>query len=210
MSAHNPNARLEAFSDGVFAIAATLLIIEIKVPTLDTLNEHNTLWQALAHHWASWMAYILSFGTMFIGWINTHALFKYLNKTSNQFIYANGLLLMCIASFPFPTALMAEYIGTEYEQTGIIVYGIFSLFCNVAWVVLFHSAIKPKNLAKNEASFAKLIQGRKLCMQGFVLFLFILVMAFWFPRIALCLMILSWFVWLILGIVFGNKAEVED
>src|ERR1035437_1557916 len=104
MSEINPNSRLEAFCDGVFAIALTLLIIEIKVPSIENVHSKEELWKAFAHEWPSWMAFLLSFITILICWVNHSHAFKLIDKSSTKFTYANGFLLLSIIILPFPTA----------------------------------------------------------------------------------------------------------
>ncbi|MBP7240307.1 MAG: DUF1211 domain-containing protein, partial [Saprospiraceae bacterium] len=82
---HNPTSRLEAFCDGVFAIAITLLILEIKVPGLEAINSTHTLAHALWEEWPSWFAFLLSFGTILIAWSNHHGALKLINKSSSIF-----------------------------------------------------------------------------------------------------------------------------
>jgi uncharacterized membrane protein len=103
-------ARTEMFSDGVFAIAITLLILEIKVPPIDSIHSVNDLVKALVHLWPSFFAFSYSFGGILIQWIIHHNTFCHLNKTSRPFLYANGYLMLTIVFFPFPTALLAEYM----------------------------------------------------------------------------------------------------
>src|SRR5215212_10288790 len=94
--------RLEAFSDGVFAIAITLLILEIKVPPIDSVHSINDLVNALVHLWPSYFAFVYSFGGILVQWIIHHNTFCHLNKTSRPFLYTNGFLLITIVFFPFP------------------------------------------------------------------------------------------------------------
>jgi len=209
MAAQNPNTRLETFCDGVIAIAITLLVLEIKVPPVDSIHSSEELVHTLLHHWPSWFAFILSFGTILIAWVNHHSIFKYVDKTSNLFVYANGLFLLSIATLPFPTALMAEYINTDYAKNAIIVYCLFSVFNSIAWVLLLQSTLSPKSLAKNPAAYAKLVTGRNQCIYGFVVYSINAVVAFWFPFVALTILSILWVVWLVVGIVLGNKVEVE-
>src|SRR6185369_1202222 len=108
----NPNSRLEAFCDGVFAIAITLLIIEIKIPSTPSINSNADLWSALKDITPSISAFLLSFGTILIVWVNHHAFFKLIHKSTPAFIYANGVLLLSVAFMPFPTALVGEYLLT--------------------------------------------------------------------------------------------------
>jgi Endosomal/lysosomal potassium channel TMEM175 len=91
-----PNARLEAFCDGVFAIALTLLIIDIKLPSTEGIGSTSELWRALQHLAPSVFAFVLSFGIILITWVNHQGTLELVHKSSASFIYANGFLLLCI------------------------------------------------------------------------------------------------------------------
>jgi uncharacterized membrane protein len=106
MAETNTNSRLEAFCDGVFAIALTLLIIDIKIPSSVTIDTTNDVWLALKHIVPSIFSFLLSFAVILITWVNHHAALKLVNKSSPPFIYANGLLLLSVVFIPFPTALL--------------------------------------------------------------------------------------------------------
>src|SRR6187200_1701507 len=120
-------ARLEMFSDGVFAIAITLLVLEIKVPPIETIHSTDDLINELFHLWPSYFAFVYSFGGILVQWIIHHNTFCHMDKTSRPFLYANGFLLLTIVFFPFPTALLAEYIDTEYAMPAIAFYGMASV-----------------------------------------------------------------------------------
>jgi uncharacterized membrane protein len=132
--------RLEAFSDGVFAIAITLLILEIKVPDADELRMAGGLWPALALRWPNYAGYALSFLVIGVMWANHHALFEYIRHVNRALMVANLFLLMGVGFVPFPTAVLAEHLadpGTRVDAT--IFYGatlVFtSLTFNVLWAV---------------------------------------------------------------------------
>ena len=95
-------SRLEAFSDGVFAIAATLLVLELHVPATGT----GPLWPQIVAQWPSYACYVVSFLTIGIIWVNHHALFALIVKVDLPMLLLNLLLLMIIALLPFPTALL--------------------------------------------------------------------------------------------------------
>src|ERR687884_1376242 len=99
--------RLEAFSDGVLAVAITLLVLDIKVPSPAT-TEH--LGKALAHQWPVYLAYVNSFITIGIIWINHHAMLARLRQPDHAILMLNLLLLMSIAVLPFATSLMSAYL----------------------------------------------------------------------------------------------------
>jgi uncharacterized membrane protein len=119
MADTHPNARLEAFCDGVFAIAATLLVIDVKLPATDLVESTSGLWLALRHTGPAIAAFILSFAIIFITWVNHHATLKLVGRSSSSFIYANGLLLLTVVFLPFPTALPGEYVMTDHAALGL-------------------------------------------------------------------------------------------
>jgi uncharacterized membrane protein len=107
-----PTSRLEAFSDGVFAIAITLLVLEIKVP----VGHGHDLWHALGQQWPSYAGFITSFITIGIIWVNHHGLFDSVQQADRPLLFLNLFLLMSVAFIPFTTALMAEYLREPQGQ----------------------------------------------------------------------------------------------
>src|SRR3954451_10011025 len=118
-------ARIEAFSDGVIAIAITLLILEIKVPEQE---EGKSLLSQLIDLWPSYFGFVLSFVVIGIMWANHHEIFGFIEHSNRTLVLLNLALLLCIAFIPFPTALLAEYLGHEGERTTVGAYwGILML-----------------------------------------------------------------------------------
>src|SRR5262245_58066326 len=99
-------ARIEAFSDGVFAIAITLLVLDMKVPGSKDLPADVRLISVLGRQWPTYLAYVTSFLTILIMWVNHHRLFQHIKRTDNPFLMLNGLLLMGVTIVPFPTGLV--------------------------------------------------------------------------------------------------------
>ena len=132
--------RIEAFSDAVFAIAITLLIIEIGVPHLDEEPPGTTLPQALVGLWPSFLAYVISFLQIGVIWANHHNRFRFIERSDHGLLFLNILFLMCVAFIPFPTALLAEYLeGTagERETAGVIYAGtlaVTAVFFTLLWL----------------------------------------------------------------------------
>ncbi len=106
-------ARLESFSDGVLAVAITLLVLDIGVPIVGT---HESLAHALAHQWPHYAAYVTSFITIGIIWINHHAMIGRLRVVDHAILGLNLLLLLSVAVLPFATALMAAYLTRSQGQ----------------------------------------------------------------------------------------------
>ncbi|MDQ2809254.1 MAG: TMEM175 family protein [Chloroflexota bacterium] len=129
--------RLEAFSDGVFAIAVTLLILEIKVPA-PVEGADGGLAAALLHQWPSYVSYVTSFLTIGIFWANHHSLFRFIKRTDQTLLMINTLFLMAISFLPFPTALVAEYVGhAADEQVAALLYSgsflVGGILFNAVW-----------------------------------------------------------------------------
>lgn len=125
-SAHRDTDRLETFSDGVFAIAITLLILEIRIPTVDEAANRNGLWRELIDLWPSYFGYLISFMVIGIMWINHHHVFKFLDGVDPWLLAINLALLLCVAFIPFPTSLVAEHISEPDERTATLLYsGVF-------------------------------------------------------------------------------------
>jgi uncharacterized membrane protein len=134
--------RLEAFSDGVFAIAVTLLVLEIRVPAAEDLASPDRLLSALGALWPSYVGYVVSFVTIGIMWANHHNLCRLVGAVSHGLILANLLLLLMVGFVPFPTALLAATLGTPSGQIGVLVYaGTFvglAIAFNVLWYQVRH------------------------------------------------------------------------
>jgi len=133
---HDDTARIEALSDGVFAIAITLLIIEIGVPHVE---EGHGLGSLLRELWPSYVGYALSFLTIGVMWINHHAMFKDIEHSNHTLIVLNILLLLCISFVPFPTAVLAEYVrDNDHAVAATLAYGgtftVTAIVFNALWL----------------------------------------------------------------------------
>ena len=175
--------RVEAFSDGVFAIAITLLVLEIKIEPA----QFDHLWRALADEWPAYLAYVTSFFTIGGVWLAHHGLFGRLAAVDPALMRLNILLLMVVSFLPFPTGLMAEALrGPESaERAAVVVYGVsagvIELLMASAWR---YAASQPGLLADADAPLPEQAQRRRGTLRGglygVALFLGILVL----PRLA--------------------------
>jgi len=125
--------RMETFSDGVFAIAATLLVLEISV---DTAHTHD-LGSALVHLWPSYLAYVTSFLTIGIIWMNHHTCVETIVRVDRTFLFLNLLLLLTVSFLPFPTRLVADYLQRPGEQSAVYAYAatfvVMAIIYNTWW-----------------------------------------------------------------------------
>jgi uncharacterized membrane protein len=124
--------RLEAFSDGVFAIAITLLVLDIHVPEAG----EGSLGHELLAQWPSYAAYVVSFITIGIIWINHHAAFSRLREVDHSILICNLLLLMSVGILPFTTSLMAAYLKEDSgESLAAAIYGASYLLMGLVFVM---------------------------------------------------------------------------
>jgi len=140
--------RTEAFSDGVLAIAITLLVLDLRVPVSDAL--HESLARTLAHDWPAYAAYVTSFLIIGIIWVNHHGVFELVGRVDRVTLFLNLLLLMAVVAIPFTTALMSEYlrVGGADARTAALIYSFVMLAMSLAFASLYtHVARHPALLA---------------------------------------------------------------
>jgi TMEM175 potassium channel family protein len=137
-------SRLEAFSDGVFAIAITLLVLEISVPE----SAFEDLWKGIADQWPSYLAFTTSFITIGGLWLVHHAIFRRLAGADGTVMRLNLLLLMLVSFIPFPSKLVAEAIDTttDTERAAVIFFGLVLLAISVTTSALWRYVARHGDL----------------------------------------------------------------
>ncbi len=149
--------RVEAFSDGVFAIAITLLVLDLKVPT------QPPLLAGLLAQWPVYAAYLISFAFILIMWVNHHWMLGHIVRVDGMFMLLNGLLLLGITVVPFPTNVVAQYVLTPDQNVATAVYTgwflMIALFFNLLWR---YAARGGRLLSKDdhEAGLARVVSAR--------------------------------------------------
>jgi uncharacterized membrane protein len=138
-----PTVRLETFADGVFAIAATLLIIDV---TADA--EGGALGAALTHAWPQYVAYAVSFMTIGIMWVNHHACLQLIGSADRRFLFINVALLACIAFVPVPTHLVAGHLRDDGLRAAALTYGLTMTATSICFFTFwFYAAIGRRLIA---------------------------------------------------------------
>ena len=147
-------ARVEAFSDGVYAVAITLLIFNIHVPPSDRPGH---LGAALMAQWPAYVAFLMSFSFIGIMWVNHHRLFNHIRSSDNRLLFLNLLLLLGVTVVPFPTALLAAHYAQADRTISAAVfngtYFVIAIFFNVLW----HHAVRAGLLDSATRESADLI-----------------------------------------------------
>jgi uncharacterized membrane protein len=199
MSDPHPNARLEAFCDGVFAIALTLLIVDIKLTSPESIGSTADLWRALRLLGPSIGAFVLSFGVILITWVNHHAFLKLVHKSTSSFIYANGFLLLTVVFIPFPTSLLGEFVWTDHAAPAVVLYDGVLAVQAIGWVLLAGTALRNQ-LANNEPSALAMRGNERNGYFAFAFYSLLAIVALWFPFAVAIVTTMSWIFWLTLSI----------
>src|SRR6266576_1629554 len=129
------SSRVEAFSDGVFSIAITLLVLELAIPAV-----RGGFAADLAGEWVSYVAYLAAFGSIGVLWMGHHTAFSRIRAVDSGLLWRNLVLLLTVSVVPFPTAVIASAyrVGTNADQTaGVVAYAIVGIASGVAWLLLF-------------------------------------------------------------------------
>jgi uncharacterized membrane protein len=131
-----PKSRIEAFSDGVFAIVITLLVIELRPPGHD---RDGSLAHALWDEWPSYLAYLISFLVIGVMWLNHHRLLQQVRHVDGPLLLLNLNLLLWIVLIPYPTAVVAEYLAGSDEEarTALVFYSLTEVAVALSFVALF-------------------------------------------------------------------------
>jgi uncharacterized membrane protein len=190
--------RLEMFSDGVMAIAITLLVLEIKIPKHEEVAAIGGLYKYLIHIWPSYIGYVMSFLQIGIYWTNHHWLFSFVSKTNHTFNLLNVLFLMTISFMPFTTAVFSDFITSpEHFNAAVTAYctGLLLPVITVCLVVFYagqgHRLVHPrlKQSFLNEQYF-KLTAGLLLAFASVAL-------SFQYPMISLCIIAATFLIYLV-------------
>jgi len=197
--------RLEAFSDGIFGVAITLLAIEIGIKEYDGATNLN-LWQKIIDNWAEYFTYFNSFATLLLVWMGHHKILNKIWRTNHWLILVNGLVLLFVVFFPFPTKLVGEFLNTNAVNTAVSVYAGFTGLIVVSMLLLNLCIVNNKKIIidpdKNLPWFKNMIKGQII---GITVYAFAAIIAFYSPFIGLALTFGMWVFWAI-----ATKDTEED
>ena len=196
-------ARLEAFADGVFAIAATLLILNVdgQIP-----GDASDLGASILHIWPSYLAYAVSFVTIGIMWVNHHTVMSQIDRTDRRFLFANIGLLMCIAFVPFPTRLVAEHIRGDGAQDAALVYGFTMVATAIMFNITWFYASRGGRLLRTDADSAVVSGLTRAYLPGPWIYLAATLVAFLSPAASVILFLAIAVFYVVESSIFGNSA----
>jgi len=183
--------RVEAFSDGVFAIAITLLILEIRVPHA---GAPGGLWAGLLALWPSYLAFLLSFFVILIMWVNHHELMRLVREVKYPFLFANGAVLLTVTFVPFPTAVLAEHLAAGDARAAVAFYCGTFVVNSLAWGLLLWSILRDR-LLHHEVTPDSILRIRRAYMAGPLVYLIATLLALVQPALGLILNASLWLLW---------------
>lgn len=155
--------RTEALSDGVFAVAATLLVFSVQVPDV-----RSGLGQALLNQWPAYAAYVISFATILVIWVNHHTVLDNIKTFDGPLMYLNGLLLMIVAVIPFPTFLVAKYfVAGHDESAAAFAYGVVLSLVSLSFTSI-NLYVRSRSLHHTPFNFGRYSIGQLLYPLGVV------------------------------------------
>ena len=200
-------SRLEAFSDGIFGVAITLLAIEIGIKEYEGANNYN-LWQKILERWPEYFSYFNSFATVLLIWMGHNKIFKNLRAANHWIILLNGLVLLFVVLFPYPTKTVGTFIGTNAENTAVAFYAGFTGSITLTMLLLNICILQNKRLLLNPEKsipwFKGMIKGQII---GVLCYAVITVFAFYFSKMSL---VLTFFMWVFWAIATKDKEDEFD
>lgn len=151
--------RITAFSDGVFSIAITLLVLNLRLPSIGL--SPSALHGKVLGQWPSLLSYLLSFVIIGIYWVAHHNMFHYIKRSDRAFLWINILLLMCVAFIPFPAGLLGEYPG---QTISLIIYASSLILTNLMLSLLWWYATSNHRLVDQDIDphFVRIVNRRNL------------------------------------------------
>ncbi|MBS0030755.1 TMEM175 family protein [Chitinophaga sp. 22321] len=188
-------ARIEGFSDAVFAIAITLLVLELHIPAVESNNNREVLMNSLLAQWPSFLAFSLSFFSIFIMWVNHHKMFKQIYRRNTPLMFANGLILFLATCISYPTALLARYYSTPSATVAVAIYTGLFVWINLAFNLLWGIASRNKALLRPEISTDAIKKIRRNYQYGIPVHLSAFLLSFYWPGGALILCAGLWTYW---------------
>ena len=187
--------RIEGFSDAVFAIAITLLVLDLHAPEANTIKNSAELLTFLKGEWTSYLAFTLSFFSIFIMWVNHHKIFKQIYSRNTAIMFANGLILFLVSAVSYPTALLARFFDGAASNIAVALYtGIFVLI-NISYNLLWFVASNNKKLLRPEITNLAIKKIRNNYLYGLPTYLIAFGISFQYPSIALAINMILLFFW---------------
>jgi uncharacterized membrane protein len=177
--------RLEALGDGIFAVAMTILVIELKIPYIEG-NHWQDFANAVRHSWLDFLCYAISFIVTGIMWFGHRMMFEFIGRTNRYFIFLGVLFYMVVCLVPFSTKLLAAH---TWEWYAILVYGLNLSLCNLTLYAQWSYGIKRQSLLEREVTPEVKHQANFLFLISPVVYSIAIICSFWLPAISIVIFV---------------------
>jgi len=194
-------ARMEAFSDSIFAFAITLLVLNITIPELtrtQALDGH--LLTSLIQEWPKFLSYVMSFAIIGIFWVGHTIMFHYIKRSDRTLLWLNALLLMFIGFMPFPTNLLGKYAP---EMTSVILYGATLMLAGIFFTSIWYYATKDRLLVDKSLSDIIVKKGMMVVITAPITYALAILLALINPLISLA-------IYVIVPILYVLPGPIDD
>ena len=200
MGDHWSTGRIASFSDGVFAIAITLLVLDLSVPA----SAFDHLWHGIAHEWPSYLAYVTSFITIGGLWMAHHGIFRRMQYADATVMRINLLFLMAVSFLPFPTGLMAAAIrDTKAERAAVVFYGLTLLAISILLRMLCRAIVRRPDLLDAGMSIEEIKETAGTATPNLGFYVGVIALALLLPKVAV-------FGYLVIAIVAVWRARGDE
>lgn len=190
-------ARIEGFSDGVFAIAITLLVLELRIPEVNTIETGTQLMNFIVSQWSSYLAFSLSFFGIYVIWVNHHKLFKQIYVRNTGITFINALILFFTSLVSYPTALLARFFTTGASGISVAIYTGLFILINVSYLLLWYIASLNKQLLRPGITDTAIKQIKLDYIKSLPFYVVAFILSFIFPLIALLICMSMWIYWVV-------------
>lgn len=200
-------SRIEAFSDGVFAIAITLLVLDLHLPDVSQVHTDGALRDYLSAAWPGFAALVISFFSIFIMWVNHHKIFRQIYQRNTGVMFANGLILFLASVISYATAMLARFFTTGAVHVATAFYTGLFVVINLAFNLLWYLASRDRSLLRPEITTAQIRHMRRNYFYGLPVHCAAFGLSFFQPVAALLLCIGLWIYWAITSgkVVTGHQ-----
>lgn len=187
-------ARIEAFSDGIFGVAITLLAIDLKAPVINPVADHALL-EAILERWPEYLGVLSSFASVLLMWMSHHEVFKKIRKVNVPIMLANGLLLLLIVGVPYPTGTMARYVLTNAGCYAAAFYAGYFVLVNGAFRLLWQVLLNNRDLLKRSVTEKSIRTFTRVMIAAVPAYAIIALVAFISPLGSVLLCNAMWIYW---------------
>jgi uncharacterized membrane protein len=194
--------RVETFSDGVFAIIITILVLELKIPKISEPNSVRVLWMALVDIMPKFLSWVISFFILCVIWVNHHRLFESLTHITYRIFWWNAYLLLWCALIPFPTALVGDY---PHNPLALFIFGIVLSLMGSGFYFLRTTIVRENLLIENVTPKEFKKDNFKSLFFGCILYLIGACLAWIHPGISFLIYAFIPFYFIFLNVKSGNK-----